>query len=113
MTFQSFGFWVLLFFSVTTAVSPCSRGFPFGIWGLECIRAGGDTSLRYHEPDAWPGSPSSCPRSVGRRVAARRRRLQSAAGSAGGGADPGAGRERGGRGHRRERGTGTDGAFRQ
>src|SRR5207302_601949 len=31
MTFQSFGFWVLLFFSVTTAVSPCSRGFPLGI----------------------------------------------------------------------------------
>src|SRR5712671_3567978 len=33
MTFQSFGFWVLLFLSVTTAVSPCSRGFPLGIEG--------------------------------------------------------------------------------
>src|SRR5256886_15045740 len=44
MTFQSFGFWVLLLRSVTTAVSPCSRGFPLGIHALECIWAGGDTS---------------------------------------------------------------------
>src|SRR5205823_1842057 len=35
MTFQSFGFWVFDFFSVTTAVSPCSRGFPLGIARLE------------------------------------------------------------------------------
>src|SRR5437879_890754 len=31
MTFHSLGFWVLDFFSVTTAVSPCSRGLPLGI----------------------------------------------------------------------------------
>src|SRR3954465_4461490 len=35
MTFQSFGFWVFDFRSVTTEVSPCSRGFPFGIARLE------------------------------------------------------------------------------
>src|SRR5438132_12491768 len=38
MTFHSFGFWVFDFFSVTTAVSPCSRGLPLGIGDLEYHR---------------------------------------------------------------------------
>jgi hypothetical protein len=33
LIFQSFGFWVFDFLSVTTVVSPCSRGLAFGIAG--------------------------------------------------------------------------------
>src|SRR5438309_1015250 len=94
MTFQSFGFWVLDFFSVTTAVSPCSRGFPLGIapYSTAVIE------VRHDDTRHGVDRRFAHPRTVRRCLAAWRGGEQPAARGPGRRPDPPARRERRGRG---------------